>query len=59
MKRFLIGTSVIAVLGAAALAFAASQLPAYGAGALLFPTRHITTSKTPDGCVDRKFNGEV
>jgi uncharacterized protein len=58
VKRLLIGVIVVTVLGAAALALAATQLSAIGAGALLFPSRHITVGKTPDECVDRKFTGD-
>src|SRR5262245_28014187 len=46
------------MLATVALAVAASQLPAIGAGALLFPSRRTTMPKTPDGCVDRKFHGQ-
>jgi pimeloyl-ACP methyl ester carboxylesterase len=55
MKRFVIGLSAGAVLALILVAIAASQLPAAGAGALLFPSRHLNTRKTPDKCVDREF----
>jgi uncharacterized protein len=57
VRVFIVGGAAIAIVLLAALSIAASQLPAIGAGALLFPSRHITTRPTPDGCVDRKFTG--
>lgn len=58
MRRVAIGFAVVFVLLAVALAIAATQLPAIGAGALLFPSRRITTTPLPAGCVDRTFAGE-
>lgn len=57
MRRVAIGFAVVFVLLAVALAIAATQLPAIGAGALLFPSRRVTTSPPPAGCVDRTFSG--
>jgi pimeloyl-ACP methyl ester carboxylesterase len=53
----MIGLAAVGLLAIAALGVAATQLPAYGAGALLFPSRHVTARKTPPGCEDRTFNG--
>ena len=55
MKRFTIGLSVVGLLALTLAGIAVSQLPAFGAGALLFPTRHINPHSRPDACVDRKF----
>lgn len=55
MNRFIIGISAMTALSLVAAGVLASQLPAIGAGALLFPSRHVTPRKTPDGCIDRNF----
>ena len=55
MKRFVIGTSVVGLLALIVAGVAASQLPAIGAGALLFPSRHVNQRIRPSVCVDRKF----
>jgi uncharacterized protein len=57
VRVLLVGVGVIAIMFVALLSIAASQLPAYGAGALLFPTRHINTRTMPGACTSRKFNG--
>lgn len=57
MKIMLIGGAAAAILITIALGVAATQLPAIGAGALLFPTRHVTTRQKPAGCDDRTFSG--
>jgi pimeloyl-ACP methyl ester carboxylesterase len=57
MKRFVLGLAVLFLLAAAALAVAATQLPAIGAGALLFPTRHATARRPPSSCVEKQFTG--
>jgi pimeloyl-ACP methyl ester carboxylesterase len=57
MKILAIGLVAIAMVITIALGIAATQLPAIGAGALLFPSRHVTTRATPAGCEDRTFNG--
>lgn len=57
MKIMVIGGAATAILITIAVAVAATQLPAIGAGALLFPSRHITTRDTPAGCEDKTFNG--
>jgi uncharacterized protein len=56
MKRLVIGISAVGILGLILVAIAASQLPAVGAGALLFPSRHVNTHKTPAQCLERKFS---
>lgn len=58
MKRFVVGLAAVALLITAALGMAATQLPAIGAGALLFPARHVTSRPAPAGCVDRAFHGD-
>lgn len=55
MKRFLIGLSAIAVLALVLGGIAVSQLPAVGAGALLFPSRHVNPRKMPAACAERTF----
>lgn len=55
MKRLMIGTSVVGVLALIVAGIAVSQLPAIGAGALLFPSRHVNPRSTPHVCVDRRF----
>lgn len=57
MKRFAIGLVSVVVLAVVAAGVAASQLPAIGAGALLFPTRHLNRFKMPAGCEERTFDG--
>ena len=58
MNRFVVGISAVSALAFVAVALAASQLPAIGAGALLFPSRHINPRQMPAGCVDRKFKAD-
>lgn len=58
MKRFIIGMSAIGTLALVAAALVVSQLAAVGAGALLFPSRHVNPRKTPDACIDRPFAGD-
>jgi pimeloyl-ACP methyl ester carboxylesterase len=55
MKRLVIGMSAIAALALVAMGLAVTQLPAIGAGALLFPSRHVNPRQRPAACVDRKF----
>ena len=57
MKRLVFALGILALLAAAALGVAATQLPAIGAGALLFPTRHATARRPPTGCIETQFNG--
>jgi pimeloyl-ACP methyl ester carboxylesterase len=57
MTPLRVGLAVVAVLALVAIGVAASQLPAIGAGALLYPTRRINTQTMPAGCVERKFDG--
>lgn len=57
-RRALIGVMVLLVVLGAIAAGAVSQLPAIGAGALLFPTRNAEIIATPPNCVDRRFDGE-
>jgi pimeloyl-ACP methyl ester carboxylesterase len=48
----------VVTLPATAAIIARSQLPGIGAGALLFPSRHLNTRPAPDDCVNRTFKGE-
>ena len=48
-----IALSIIVV----ALALIVSQLPGIGAGALLFPRRHLSQLPSPPGCVEQRFAG--
>lgn len=57
MKRLTIGLAVISTLTILVTGVAVSQLPAYGASALLFPSRHVNPRSMPVGCVDRTFVG--
>lgn len=57
VRVLLVGAGVIAVMFVGLLSIAASQLPAYGAGALLFPTRHINMRTMPATCTNRTFSG--
>ena len=57
MRRFILGLTAVAVLAIVATAIAATQLPAVGAGALLFPSRRVTNLPAPQQCVDRTFDG--
>lgn len=57
VRVLLLGSGAMAIVVVAVLSIAASQLPAYGAGALLFPTRHINARTMPAACTNRKFNG--
>ena len=54
LARRLASTFVAVSLAVAALA---CQLHTIGAGALLFPARHVTRAQTPGGCVDKTFSG--
>ena len=56
MKRLVIGTSAISLVMLIAIGVAVSQLPAIGAGALLFPSRRINPRAMPAVCSDRKFS---
>ena len=57
MKVIVIGGAAIALLLTIAIGVAATQLPAVGAGALLFPSRHVTMRQRPAACEDRTFSG--
>jgi pimeloyl-ACP methyl ester carboxylesterase len=57
MKRLAVAVWILVMLSAVAAAIGRSQLPAIGAGALLYPARHVSTRPTPAGCVDRTFDG--
>ena len=50
----LIGTLTVAAL----LGVASCQLHTIGAGALLFPSRHVTRAQSPTGCMERTFRGD-
>jgi len=56
--RLTIAISFVAVLTATAALIARSQLPVIGAGALLFPSRHLNARPTPPGCLNRTFIGD-
>lgn len=56
--RLTIAISFIVVFATAAALIARSQLPGFGAGALLFPSRHVNVRPTPEGCVNRTFTGD-
>lgn len=55
MKRFIIGIAIVVGLLILVIGLAAVELPAIGAGALLYPSRHVSLRPIPRGCVDRKF----
>lgn len=57
MRVLSIGCAAVAVLVFGTLMIAATQLPAIGAGALLFPSRRAMTTPVPQGCVGREFSG--
>lgn len=52
VKRLLLAGALMTLV---VIGVAISQLPAYGAGALLFPSRHINPHSTPAACSDRNF----
>jgi pimeloyl-ACP methyl ester carboxylesterase len=56
-RRLTIAIAIVATLAATTMLIAWSQLPAVGAGMLLYPARHVSTRATPEGCVDRVFAG--
>ena len=55
--RLTIAIGALVVLAATAALVARSQLPGIGAGALLYPARHVSKRVTPTGCIDRIFDG--
>lgn len=57
MKRLTVGAAAVGILIALAAVVAATQLPAIGAGALLFPTRRAAMPPRPAACVERSFDG--
>ena len=57
MNYFRIAAVVLALVTAAFAGIGATQLPAIGAGALLFPHRTFNTRPVPDGCSERTFTG--
>jgi pimeloyl-ACP methyl ester carboxylesterase len=57
MKYLKIAGVVLVLIAAAVAGIAATQLPAIGAGALLFPHRTYNTRPLPEGCAERKFAG--
>ena len=57
VNRVALAIGIVMLLAGAAAAVAWSQLPAIGAGAILFPTRQISTRATPEHCVERWFDG--
>jgi uncharacterized protein len=56
VRRSIIGFTLVIVM--AAVAVAASQLPALGAGGLLHPARHHVGVPAPDTCDDATFSGD-
>jgi pimeloyl-ACP methyl ester carboxylesterase len=58
INRTAVAIGIVMSLGATAALIARSQLPGIGAGALLFPSRHLNMRPAPDGCVNRTFNGD-
>jgi uncharacterized protein len=56
--RLAVAFAVVAMLTAIAASLAWSQLPGVGAGALLFPSRHVNARQAPEGCVSRTFPGD-
>lgn len=57
LKRLALGLAVVIVLLAIAAGVVAGQLPAYGAGALLHPSRHPLTRTLPPACEEKAFAG--
>ena len=57
INRTTMAIGIVMLLAGTAALIARSQLPSIGAGALLYPARHVSTRRTPDGCVDRVFAG--
>ena len=55
--RIAVTAAAISLLGVAVAAIVVPQLPAIGAGALLYPMRRASTTATPAGCVKRTFAG--
>ena len=55
--RIAITAVAVSLCGTALAGIAASQLPAIGAGALLYPTRQVSKRAAPAGCVERTFAG--
>lgn len=49
--------AVVVLLAAVSAGVAVSQLPAIGAGALLYPARHVSRLEPPAGCAERTFAG--
>ncbi|PYR45107.1 MAG: hypothetical protein DMF89_26030, partial [Acidobacteria bacterium] len=56
VRRSILGSTL--VIMTAAVAVAASQLPALGAGGLLQPARHHVGVPAPDTCDDATFSGD-
>jgi pimeloyl-ACP methyl ester carboxylesterase len=52
-----IGSAIAVSCVVAVAAVVLSQLPGIGAGALLFPARHLSRLPPPEGCVERNFTG--
>lgn len=57
LKPLGIGLVSVLFIALIVLGIGASRLPAIGAGALLFPTRHSNHAKMPASCVERVFAG--
>lgn len=55
--RIAVGFGAVTVILAGAVALVESQLPVFGAGALLYPSRTAMSRPTPQGCVEQTFAG--
>ena len=55
--RIALTAAAISLVGVALAAIVVPQLPAIGAGALLYPMRRASTTATPAGCVKQTFAG--
>lgn len=58
MKFVRIAAIVFVLVGGTVAGIAATQWPAIGAGALLFPHRTHNSRPLPDGCAERRFAGD-
>ena len=56
-KRVALVIAILVMLVAVGTVLAYSQLPAIGAGALLYPARQVSKRATPSNCVDQIFDG--
>ncbi|HEX6163341.1 MAG TPA: alpha/beta fold hydrolase [Vicinamibacterales bacterium] len=56
-KRIAAAITVLTIVITMAAAIARSQLPAIGAGALLYPARQVSMRAAPPGCIEKTFEG--